>query len=100
MKIFEYWAMGKAVVAPAVPPVLEVLRDGETGLLIGPGDAAAMARNILTLAEDGRLRARLGEAGRRYVLSAHTWDRNALAILEALGEVRARRGAPLNEDYW
>ena len=59
-----------------------------------------MARHILTLAEDGPLRARLGEAGRRYVLSAHTWDRNALAVLEAVADSRARRGAPLNEDYW
>jgi glycosyltransferase involved in cell wall biosynthesis len=39
MKIFEYWGMGKPVVAPSVPPVLEVLRDGETGLLIEPGNA-------------------------------------------------------------
>jgi hypothetical protein len=30
MKIFEYWGMGKAVVAPNVPPVVEVLRDHDT----------------------------------------------------------------------
>jgi glycosyltransferase involved in cell wall biosynthesis len=90
MKIFEYWAMGKAVIAPSVPPVVEVLRDGETGLLIRPGDADGMARHILALAEDGALRTRLGEAGRRCVLSAHTWDRNAEAILEALAASRAR----------
>jgi glycosyltransferase involved in cell wall biosynthesis len=84
MKVFEYWAMSKAVIAPAVPPVLEVLRDGETGLLISPGDAAAMARQLLTLAADAPLRSRLGQAGRRYVLEHHTWEQNALAILDAV----------------
>jgi len=83
MKVFEYWAMGKAVVAPTVPPVLEILRDGETGLLIAPGDTEAMARQILRLAADPQLRTRLGEAGRKYVLASHTWDQNAAKILEA-----------------
>lgn len=92
MKVFEYWAMGKAVIAPTVPPVLEVMRDGQTGLLIAPGDAAAMVRNILLLAGDAELRVRLGQAGRRAVLAAHTWDRNAGKILDsvsALGLVAA-----------
>jgi glycosyltransferase involved in cell wall biosynthesis len=84
MKIFEYWAMGKAVVAPAVPPVLEVMCDGETGLLIAPGDAASMARCILELAGDSEARARIGETGRRYVLGTHTWDQNAVKILDIL----------------
>ncbi len=84
MKIFEYWAMGLPVVAPSVAPVLEVLRDGETGLLIRPGDAAQMADRILTLAGDPALRARLGDAGRKRVLAAHTWDQNAAKALDAL----------------
>lgn len=84
MKVFEYWAMGKAVIAPKVPPVLEVMRDGETGLLIAPGDAAAMARNILSLAGDAQLRARMGQAGRAWVLATHTWDQNAAKILDAV----------------
>lgn len=83
MKVFEYWAMGKAVIAPRVAPVLEVMRDGETGLLIAPGDAQAMAQGILTLAADPQLRATLAEAGRRRVLASHTWERNATKILEA-----------------
>jgi glycosyltransferase involved in cell wall biosynthesis len=84
MKVFEYWAMGKAVIAPEVAPVLEVMRDGETGLLIAPGDAPAMAQRIIALAADQPLRARLAEAGRRRVLASHTWERNAANILEAL----------------
>jgi glycosyltransferase involved in cell wall biosynthesis len=81
MKVFEYWAMGKAVIAPSVNPVVEILRDGETGLLITPGDAKAMAAQILRLARDPELRHRLGDQGRREVLATHTWARNAEQIL-------------------
>lgn len=81
MKVFEYWAMAKAVVAPSVEPVLEILRDGETGLLIPPGDSGRMAAQILRLAGDPELRRRLGVQGRREVLAKHTWARNAEQIL-------------------
>jgi glycosyltransferase involved in cell wall biosynthesis len=83
MKIFEYWGMGKAVVAPSVPPVLEVLRDGETGLLIEPGDAVQLADRIVELASDAALRERLGQAGRAYVCAHHTWADNARQIVAA-----------------
>ncbi len=83
MKIFEYWGMGKPVVAPSVPPVLEVLRDGETGLLIEPGNAAQLADRIVELANDPVLRERLGSAGRAYVQAHHTWRNNAEEIVAA-----------------
>lgn len=95
MKVFEYWAMEKAVIAPRVEPVLEVLRDGETGLLIEPGDAGAMAQCILRLAGDRELRHRLGQAGRAYVVANHTWDRNARAVVEAYERRPAAKGAPV-----
>lgn len=92
MKLFEYWAMGKPVIAPAVAPVLEVLRDGETGVLIQPGDAQGMARQICRLAAAPELRACLGAAGRRYVLASHTWDRNAESVLQAFTACRQAHG--------
>jgi glycosyltransferase involved in cell wall biosynthesis len=93
MKVFEYLALGKAVIAPKVEPVLEVLRDGETGLLIEPGDAPAMARQLLRLAGDPALRERLGRAGREYVLSNHTWAQNAQTILDIFSSRLAPRSA-------
>lgn len=96
MKVFEYWAMGKAVIAPSVAPVLEILRDGETGLLIAPGDAARMAAQILRLAGDPELRQRLGVQGRSEVLARHTWAGNAQQILrcyEANASASTRSGA-------
>ncbi len=82
MKIFEYYGMSKAVIAPAVAPVLEVMRDGETGLLIEPGNTVQMADAIVRLAGDPALRAGLASAGRAYVTGHHTWLANARQILD------------------
>lgn len=82
MKIFEYLGMQKAVIAPSVGPVTEVLKDGDTGLLITPGDAGQMAQRILQLCADTAFRRRLGLAGRTYVVANHTWRKNAMRIVE------------------
>lgn len=82
MKIFEYMGMQKAVIAPAVGPVKEIMKDGENGLLIAPGNAKQMAECIIRLAQDRELRERLGAEGREYVATQHTWHQNALKILE------------------
>jgi glycosyltransferase involved in cell wall biosynthesis len=81
MKIFEYHAMKKAVIAPRVGPVEEIIMDAGTGLLIEPGSAEQMAEKIVLLAGDPELRRRLGEAGRSYVLAHHTWTENAARIV-------------------
>lgn len=80
MKIFEYMGMRKAIVAPSVGPVVEIMRHEETGLLIDPGSASQMADQIVRLATDEPLRQRLGHAGRDYVTAHHTWRQNALSI--------------------
>ncbi|RTL57981.1 MAG: glycosyltransferase family 1 protein [Rhodocyclaceae bacterium] len=93
MKIFEYMGMGKAVIAPSVGPVVEVLKDGDTGLLIEPGNVTQMASQIVRLATDPELRSHLGKAGRAYVSANHTWRQNALKILDIqprLAMARAR----------
>lgn len=91
MKIFEYMGMAKAIIAPGVGPVLEVLRDEETGLLIEPGNAGQMAEQIVRLVDDPDLRCRLGRAGRHYVVSHHTWHQNALKIEEVYAAIVSSR---------
>ncbi len=83
-KTFEYMAMGRAVVAPAVPALREVLEDRVHALLTRPGDAADLERACLELAGDPALRARLGRAAREAVVARHTWAGNARAIEKLL----------------
>ncbi len=60
----EAMALGKPVVGSDVPCLREVIRDGETGFLIPPGDVVALARRTYALMQDELLRQRIGTAAR------------------------------------
>lgn len=62
--VIEAWAAGKPVAAAASAGPLELIKDGETGLLVPVEDSAALALAMQKLADDASLRARLGAAGR------------------------------------
>ena len=75
--LLEAMSLGTAVVASRVGGLAEVLRDGETGLLVEVGDVAGIAAAITRLAEDPRLRTGLGrraaaEQRARYTLQTMT----------------------------
>ena len=89
-KLFEYLAMGKAIVASRLGQVGEVIIDGENGLLVEPGDADGLARSIETLAGDDDLRARLGAAARSSAIERFTWRHNAARVFDAIGAVLTR----------
>lgn len=65
--LMEAMAAGLPVIATRVGGVGELVEDGLTGLTVPPGDAAALARAIETLAGDAALRARLGREGQARV---------------------------------
>jgi glycosyltransferase involved in cell wall biosynthesis len=82
-KLFEYMAMGKAIVASRLGQIAEVLEDEKTALLVEPGDARALAQSILRLAKERELRESLGAAARSAATKRHTWAHNAERVLEA-----------------
>jgi glycosyltransferase involved in cell wall biosynthesis len=82
MKLFEYMAMGKAIVTPDVPPIREVIEDGQTGILFEKGNVVEAARAIEKLIENEQLRYELGERARLKVIGSYTWDGNAAKIVE------------------
>jgi glycosyltransferase involved in cell wall biosynthesis len=61
----EAMAAGRPVVASRLPGLAEVVADGETGLLVSPGDKVALARQTRQLLDDDSRRRALGAAGRR-----------------------------------
>jgi glycosyltransferase involved in cell wall biosynthesis len=69
----EAMAYGRPVVATAVGGLVEAIEDGVTGILVPPGDAAALRGALERLLEDAGLRARLGAAAR-----AHAQERFSL----------------------
>jgi len=87
-KLFEYGALGRCVVAANVAPIAEIVRDGVTGRLVAPGDAAELARVLLTLLGDASLRRDLGRRLRAELRAAHTWRRNTERLIDIVGSAR------------
>jgi starch synthase len=69
----EAMACETPVVASAVGGILDVVEDGRTGLLVPPGDAAALVRAMRALLDDPARARALGAAGRERVLARFTW---------------------------
>jgi len=82
-KIFEYMAMGKAIVASRLGQIGEVLSDEETALLVEPGAIKELASALVRVAESSELRKRLGPNARAVAVQNHTWSRNARRVLQA-----------------
>lgn len=70
----ESSAMELPVAASDVGGLPDTVRDGETGVLVPPGDPAALADAIVTLLRDSALRQRMGCAGRERVEREFDWD--------------------------
>ncbi len=84
LKLFEYMAAGRPVVASDLPAWADVVQDGATALLVPPGDADALAAALARLRADPVLRDRLGASARDRALAHYTWDARARAILRQL----------------
>ena len=90
----EAMACGTAVVASRVGGIPEVVVDGETGMLVPPGDPAALAAAVRGLAADPERAARLGRAGRERVEAAFSWTRIAERTLSVYADAIADRHQP------
>lgn len=84
LAFLEAMAFGLPVVAPRLEAIPEIVSDGESGLLVPPGDADALARAIGELVGDP-VRARLmGAAGRARAAERFGWDRVAARMLAVM----------------
>jgi glycosyltransferase involved in cell wall biosynthesis len=112
-KLFEYMAMGKAILASDLDHIGDVLRHSlstdalpttpplpdETRLavLAAPGDASAIVHGVRFLAEQPAWREALGKNARREALGKYTWDHHVEAIFERFrGVVREADARPSN----
>jgi glycosyltransferase involved in cell wall biosynthesis len=91
MVMFEMMALEVPIVAPALPPILDVHKDGESALLFRPLDKTECIARMLELAGSSQLRRTLAERARSKLLSEHSWERTAGRILAALDRVEEHR---------
>jgi glycosyltransferase involved in cell wall biosynthesis len=102
LKLFEYMAAGKAIVAPDIQNVRGVLSHRQNALLVAPDQPAALAQAISELLGDASLRQRLGETARQQALERHSWDTTAAELeaifrqeLERQPQLRSKKGQAL-----
>jgi glycosyltransferase involved in cell wall biosynthesis len=96
--VLEAMAVGLPIVATSVGGVPEILRNGQTGLLVEPGDPVALARALTDLLQNQSRREAMGEDARETAVRVHSLD-NMVAemerlIAEIVNQNEASRGRP------
>ncbi len=84
-KLGDLLVAGVPVVAEAVGQNREYIRDGETGLLVEPGDVSSFAESVVRVLSDPSLRRRLGRAAACDVRERFGWERLVDAVERAYG---------------
>jgi glycosyltransferase involved in cell wall biosynthesis len=91
--LLESMAAGAAVVATRVGGTPEALLDGETGLLVAPGDSGAIATSVARLLDDRPLAARLGRAASELIADKFSVERMVRATEQLYANLLARKQA-------
>jgi glycosyltransferase involved in cell wall biosynthesis len=89
MKVFEYMAAGKAIVASEAGQLAEVIEDGRNGLLVETANVDALATALHRLILDAGLRDRLGREARRDAEIRHSWEQYGLRLERLFADVVA-----------
>ena len=81
LKIYEYLACGKPVVSSRIPN-LEFLELNNAGILVEPEKTEELAKVIIKLLKDEKLREEMGRNGRKCVVKNHSWESVARRVAE------------------
>lgn len=82
LKLFEYLALGKAIVAPAQPNIMEILTDNDNAVLFDPKNTNGLSSAIELLCNDHNLRLRVGKRAQETITEKQlTWNGNAKEVI-------------------
>jgi glycosyltransferase involved in cell wall biosynthesis len=85
LKLYEYMAAGKAIVASGAGQIAEILQHDRNGVLVAPGDVAGLARAIVRLLNDPAQRAQLGRNARKQAVERHSWTQYVEQLAQIYG---------------
>jgi colanic acid biosynthesis glycosyl transferase WcaI len=94
-KIFESMAAARPIILAVEGDARQLVMEAQAGIAVPPGNPASLAEAVLLLQQNRAFGCRLGANGRRAVLTRYTRRQQALAYLNLLAEVEARRGLPM-----
>jgi glycosyltransferase involved in cell wall biosynthesis len=90
LKLFEYLALGKAIVGPAQPNIEEILRQDHNAVLFDPADPNGLAGAVSRLCDDHALRTRVAANAQRTIADLElTWGENARKVATLFGGLRS-----------
>jgi glycosyltransferase involved in cell wall biosynthesis len=87
LTVLEAMASGTPVVCSRIGGVPEIVRDGETGFLVEPGNIAELRDRLVEVIRNPSLAARMGRSGRELVMEHFTWDACARRCLDAYDDL-------------
>jgi len=93
IKLFEYMAAGRAVLATRLPCLEEIVTDGVTGVLARPGSSHDLADQLLRLASDPRLRASLGRAAQAEIVDHASWQHRGRELVRFYEDILVARAS-------
>lgn len=74
IKLYEYAACGKPIVASNISGVGDLLEQQNAGISVEPGNPEELAKAIVGLLKDKKIRVEMGKNGREYVVKYHSWE--------------------------
>jgi glycosyltransferase involved in cell wall biosynthesis len=86
MKLFEFMAMRKGMIAPDFPPISEVVEDKKTSWLFPANDHDACIQLSLSLERNSKEISEVGKNARKYIETERQWRHNAEALLSLIGK--------------
>lgn len=86
LKVYEYMARGKAIIASDIGQISKLIQHGKTGWLVPAGDASSVIKAVKRLSRNQTLRKKLGEKAFEDVLKNHTWKHRAAYFLNFIKE--------------
>ncbi len=81
LKLYEYMACGEPIVASRISG-FEILEQQNAGILVEPENPEELAKAIIKLLKDEKLREEMGKNGREYVVKHHSWESVARKVAE------------------
>jgi glycosyltransferase involved in cell wall biosynthesis len=92
LKLFEYLALGKAIVAPGQPNIREILTHEKNALLFDPKHPEHLSAAIQRLCVDPALRLQVAAGARAAIVEQKlTWKANAQRVVDLFAKLKARR---------
>jgi len=92
LKIYEYLACGKPVIASDIKGAGDLLRHSNAGIAVKPEDPVELANAIIKLLKDEELRRQMGENGRKVVVNNYSWDHTAKKTIEVFEKILDKKG--------